>query len=66
MKHLFLIEMRNNRIITTPEYMVLYNFHFRNFQEYKNFCHISIKKLRELYKGGLNKIIKYNKKVLCK
>lgn len=53
--------MRNKKIITTAEYMVIYNFHLADFDEFCEFIKIPRKKMREHYKNGLNKMIKYKK-----
>ena len=61
MKHLALFEMKKKKIISTAEFIVLYNLFFRNFKEFVRQSRISKKRLRILYCSGMNKIIKFKK-----
>ena len=58
MRHEKLLQMRNTNIITTPEYMVLYNFYFRNINFFIREMNFSKKRARELFVSGINKIKK--------
>jgi hypothetical protein len=60
--HKKLLELRNKKIITTAEYMVLFNWFFRPQQQFfarLNF--LNKKHLRTLYCSGMNKIKIYVK-----
>lgn len=61
MKHEKLFDMRCKNIITIPEYMVIYNWYFGNWNEFLRFSKLSKKRCRELYCSGVNKIKKYIK-----
>lgn len=56
-----LLAMREKKVITTPEYMVIFNCFFKNIHNFKNTTGLSYTKLRQLYLSGINKIIKYKK-----
>lgn len=54
-------EMRQKRIITIPEFMVLFNCFFYDIKKFKKSTGISYPRLRELYVSGIKKIISYKK-----
>lgn len=59
--HSKLLDCRNKKIITTAEYMVLFNWYFGNWTQFLMRLNLSEKKLRELYISGINKIKRYVK-----
>jgi hypothetical protein len=61
MTRLELLGFRTRRIITIPEFMVIYNFHFQDWQEFQNFVKIRKPRLRELYKSGFDKMLQSRK-----
>lgn len=54
-------EMRHKRIITIPEFMVLFNYFFYDIKKFKKATGISYPRLRLLYLSGIKKIISYKK-----
>lgn len=54
-----LFQMREIRVITTPEFMVMKNYHFGDWEDFQKFVKIRKSRLRELYALGMNKIKKY-------
>lgn len=60
-RHKKLFEMREKKIVTIPEYMVIYNFHFGHWQSFLDYVKIPKKRLRVLYASGMTKIKKYVK-----
>jgi len=61
MKHLKLFEMKQKHVITTPEYIILYNYFHRDFDKFMAGTTMRKSYMRELYCSGLNKIIKHFK-----
>ena len=54
-----LFQMRQIRVITTPEYMVMKNYHFGDWADFQKFVKIRKSRLREFYALGIFKIKKY-------
>lgn len=61
MSKLELLGFRTRQIITIPEFMVMYNFHFGDWEDFQDFTKIRKQRLRELYQSGANKILKVKK-----
>jgi len=62
MRNVKLVQMRNLRVITTPEFMLLNAYFHGNFDQFLKGYGRNKQALRELYVSGMNKIKKHFKR----